>query len=65
MNTYNLQRFLDAQDRYDSTQSALEELRQDRKRSHWIWFILQEMFGELQPPINEKSHPSRTANLNC
>ena len=46
MNTYNLQRFLDAQDRYDSYQSALEELRQGRKRSHWIWFILQEMFGE-------------------
>ena len=149
MNTYNLQRFLDAQDRYDSYQSALKELRQGRKRSHWIWFIfpqqkglgrsynseyygldgaeeaaaylahpvlgtrlreccaallqhaqqktmgeimgsgidvlklrtsmrlfnsiaphdvfaqiLQEMFGE-QPPINEKSHPSRTANLNC
>ena len=149
MNTYNLQRFLDAQDSYDSYQSALKELRQGRKRSHWIWFIfpqqkglgrsynseyygldgaeeaaaylahpvlgtrlreccaallqhaqqktmgeimgsgidvlklrtsmrlfnsiaphdvfaqiLQEMFGE-QPPINEKSHPSRTANLNC
>ena len=149
MNTYNLQRFLDAQDRYDCYQSALAELRQGRKRSHWIWFIfpqqkglgrsynseyygldgaeeaaaylahpvlgtrlreccaallqhaqqktvgeimgsgidvlklrtsmrlfnsiaphdvfaqiLQEMFGE-QPPINEKSHPSRTANLNC
>ena len=149
MNTYNLQRFLDAQDSYDSYQSALKELIQGRKRSHWIWFIfpqqkglgrsynseyygldgaeeaaaylahpvlgtrlreccaallqhaqqktmgeimgsgidvlklrtsmrlfnsiaphdvfaqiLQEMFGE-QPPINEKSHPSRTANLNC
>lgn len=145
--TYNLQRFLDAQDSYDSYQSALAELKQGRKRSHWIWFIfpqqkglghsynseyygldgtgeaaaylahpvlgirlreccaallqhaqqktvgeimgssidvlklrtsmrlfnsiaphdvfaqiLQEMFGE-QPPINEKSHPSRTANL--
>ena len=41
MNTYNLQRFLDAQDSYDSYQSALEELRQGQKRSHWIWFILQ------------------------
>ena len=145
--TYNLQRFLDAQDSYDSYQSALAELKQGRKLSHWIWFIfpqqkglghsynseyygldgageaaaylahpvlgarlreccaallqhaqqktvgeimgsgidvlklrtsmrlfnsiaphdvfaqiLQEMFGE-QPPINEKSHPSRTANL--
>ena len=39
MNTYNLQRFVDAQDRYDSYQTALEELRQGRKRSHWIWFI--------------------------
>ena len=46
MNTYNLQRFLDAQDRYNSYQSALEEQRQDRKRSHWIWFILLAMLGE-------------------
>lgn len=45
MNTYNLQRFLDAQDRYDSYQSALEELRQGRKRSHWIWFIFPQQKG--------------------
>ena len=45
MNTYNLQRFLDAQDRYDSYQSALAELRQGRKQSHWIWFIFPQQKG--------------------
>lgn len=43
--SYNLQRFVDAQDRYDSYQSALEELRQGRKRSHWIWFIFPQQKG--------------------
>ena len=43
--TYNLQRFVDAQDRYDSYQSALKELRQGRKRSHWIWFIFPQQKG--------------------
>ena len=42
---YNLQRFLDAQDRYDSYQSALAELRQGRKQSHWIWFIFPQQKG--------------------
>ena len=39
---FDLQRFVDAQDRaYDT---ALAELRGGRKRSHWIWFI----FPQLQ-----------------
>ena len=32
------------------------------QRRNAIKQILQEMLGK-QPPINEKSHPSRTANL--
>ncbi len=39
---FDLRRFVDAQDRaYDT---ALEELRGGRKRSHWIWFV----FPQLQ-----------------
>lgn len=33
-----LQRFVDAQ--RDTYADALEELRDGRKRSHWMWFVL-------------------------
>ena len=39
---FDLQRFVDAQDRVYET--VLEELRAGRKRSHWIWFV----FPQLQ-----------------
>ena len=40
---YNLQRFLDAQnDVYDQ---VFEELRNGRKRSHWMWFIFPQIKG--------------------
>ena len=38
---YNLQRFLTAQDFNYST--ALEEIRNGEKRSHWIWFIFPQL----------------------
>ena len=40
---YNLQRFLDAQERVYDT--VLEELRAGRKSSHWIWFIFPQIAG--------------------
>lgn len=40
---YNLQRFLNAQDRVYDT--VLEELRAGRKASHWIWFIFPQIAG--------------------
>ena len=40
---FDLQRFVDAQDRaYDT---ALEELRSGRKRGHWIWFVFPQLQG--------------------
>lgn len=40
---YNLQRFLDAQENdYDR---ALAEIRQGRKRSHWMWYIFPQIAG--------------------
>ncbi|MFI5508209.1 DUF1810 domain-containing protein [Mycobacterium sp. NPDC051804] len=40
---FDLQRFVDAQDRaYDT---ALAELRGGRKRSHWIWFVFPQLQG--------------------
>jgi uncharacterized protein (DUF1810 family) len=35
----DLQRFVDAQDFADICLEALYELRQGRKRSHWMWFV--------------------------
>jgi uncharacterized protein (DUF1810 family) len=40
---YNLQRFLDAQERIYDT--VLDELRTGRKSSHWMWFIFPQIKG--------------------
>lgn len=40
---YDLRRFVVAQ--ANTYQRACEELRQGRKRSHWIWFIFPQMKG--------------------
>ena len=40
---YNLQRFLDAQERVYHT--VLDELRIGRKSSHWIWYIFPQITG--------------------
>ena len=40
---YNLQRFLDAQERTYNT--ALSEIRAGRKQSHWIWYIFPQLKG--------------------
>jgi len=40
---YDLQRFVDAQERvYDS---VLEELRRGQKTSHWMWFVFPQIAG--------------------
>lgn len=43
MDRYNLQRFIEAQE-YDYP-IALEEIREGRKRSHWIWYIFPQLKG--------------------
>jgi uncharacterized protein (DUF1810 family) len=40
---YDLQRFLDAQE--PLFERALSELRNGRKRSHWMWFIFPQLKG--------------------
>lgn len=40
---FDLQRFVDAQDRvYDD---VVQELRAGRKRSHWMWFVFPQLRG--------------------
>jgi len=41
----DLQRFVDAQDRGGTYDTALAELRAGRKRSHWMWFVLPQLTG--------------------
>jgi uncharacterized protein (DUF1810 family) len=41
--TFDLQRFVDAQDGVYKT--VLGELRAGRKRSHWIWFVFPQLRG--------------------
>jgi uncharacterized protein (DUF1810 family) len=40
---FDLQRFVDAQDRVYDT--VLDELRGGRKRGHWIWFVFPQLQG--------------------
>lgn len=40
---YDLKRFLDAQDRVYP--SVVDELRDGRKRSHWMWFVFPQLRG--------------------
>ncbi len=40
---FDLQRFVDAQDRIYDT--VLGELRAGRKRTHWIWFVFPQLAG--------------------
>jgi uncharacterized protein (DUF1810 family) len=40
---YDLQRFVDAQEHVYAT--VLAELRNGRKRSHWIWFVFPQLQG--------------------
>lgn len=45
MDTYDLSRFLTAQDFYSRYKTALEEIRNGRKRSHWMWFVFPQLKG--------------------
>ena len=48
MHTYDLQRFVDAQDRvYDD---VCGELRAGRKTSHWMWFVFPQIAGLGRSP---------------
>ena len=40
---YNLQRFLDAQD--SIYEEVVQELKQGRKNSHWMWYIFPQIKG--------------------
>src|SRR5690349_24176263 len=45
MKTYDLQRFVDAQEEGGTYQQALAELRAGCKTSHWMWFVFPQRAG--------------------
>ena len=42
---FDLDRFVDAQDRGGTYDAALAELRAGRKRTHWMWFVFPQLAG--------------------
>jgi uncharacterized protein (DUF1810 family) len=42
---FDLDRFVSAQDHADTYRHALAELRDGRKRTHWMWFVFPQIRG--------------------
>lgn len=49
--SHNLQRFVDAQDRYEIYLDAVHELRSGLKERHWMWFVFPQIAGLGRTPI--------------
>lgn len=49
---FELSRFVEAQE--DTHQAALTEIRQGRKRSHWMWFIYPQLRGLGQSAMAQR-----------
>jgi uncharacterized protein (DUF1810 family) len=47
---YDLQRFVDAQDSGELYARVLDELRDGRKTSHWMWFVFPQVAGLGRSP---------------
>ncbi len=64
-NNVSLKRFLDAQERDYAT--ALQEIKQGRKRSHWMWYIFPQIrglgFSEMSMRFGIKDLQEATAYL--
>ncbi len=45
VDTFALQRFVEAQDRDGTYDAALAELRAGHKRTHWMWFVFPQVAG--------------------
>jgi uncharacterized protein (DUF1810 family) len=59
--SYDLGRFVAAQDAGGSYQSAVAELRAGRKTSHWMWFVFPQIAGLGQSPTSRRYSVSSLA----
>lgn len=48
---FELQRFVTAQDQGGAYAAALRELRDGRKRTHWMWFVFPQVAGLGRSPM--------------
>jgi uncharacterized protein (DUF1810 family) len=51
---FDLQRFLDAQERGGTYERALAELQAGRKESHWMWFVFPQIEGLGRSPTAQR-----------
>lgn len=54
MDSFELDRFVTAQDAGGAYRTALAELRQGSKRSHWIWFVFPQLTGLGHSPMAQR-----------
>lgn len=52
--SYDLERFVRAQESGGTYNRALDELRDGAKRSHWMWFVFPQIAGLGQSPTARK-----------
>lgn len=52
--TYDLERFVAAQDQSGTYRSALAELRAGAKRGHWMWFVFPQIRGLGSSPAAQR-----------
>ncbi|MGI8459409.1 MAG: DUF1810 domain-containing protein [Propionibacteriaceae bacterium] len=51
--TYDLERFVTAQDQGGTYNAALAELRRGRKTGHWMWFVFPQIAGLGLSPTSQ------------
>lgn len=51
---FDLERFIKAQDANDNYQTAIQELKNGEKKSHWIWFVFPQMRGLGYSEMSQK-----------
>ena len=51
---YDLERFVAAQDAGGAYERAVQELRDGRKVSHWMWFVLPQIAGLGMSPMSRR-----------
>jgi hypothetical protein len=67
MTLFDLNRFIEAQEKYNSYEKALEEVRNGNKEGHWIWYIfpymrgLRRSYNPLTPWLAEESELGPTS----
>ena len=57
---FDLERFVTAQDAHDVYHTALQEVKDGLKRSHWMWFVFPQIqgLGDMVLTLSLKQKPT-------